>query len=150
HVHVHKHKTTSAALETRILFVMMSATPPPATTPFARRVWLRGAMLATLLVLLPLSWAAAQMPPVIVITPPAMAAREGLVWGGLCYAPKTAPAKKHPPPAVFPALPRRLARVFPYYKNFDVIGQHSQVIYRQYESWVVPSKDLFLKIDSKG
>jgi hypothetical protein len=24
------------------------------------------------------------------------------------------------------------------------------VIFREYESWVVPSKDLFLKVDSKG
>ena len=30
------------------------------------------------------------------------------------------------------------------------LGQHSQVVFREYESWVVPSKDVFLKIDSKG
>ena len=32
----------------------------------------------------------------------------------------------------------------------EIIGQHLQDVFREYESWVVPSRDLFLKIDSKG
>ena len=39
--------------------------------------------------------------------------------------------------------------MFPY-RHFVILGQHNQVIFREYESWVVPSKDLFLKLDSKG
>jgi hypothetical protein len=31
-----------------------------------------------------------------------------------------------------------------------VLGEHLQDVFREYESWVVPSKDLFLKVDSKG
>ncbi|MCE9520786.1 MAG: hypothetical protein K8R87_14705, partial [Verrucomicrobia bacterium] len=40
-------------------------------------------------------------------------------------------------------------KVFPY-KHFVILGQHNQVIFREYESWLVPSKDLFVKLDSKG
>ena len=34
--------------------------------------------------------------------------------------------------------------------HFEILGEHKQDIFRQYESWVVPSKELFLKLDSKG
>jgi hypothetical protein len=77
------------------------------------------------------------------------AAKEGTIWGGLIFASDVPPPERRPPPGEFPDLPRRLARVFPY-KHYEVLGEHNQVIFRQYESWVVPSKDLFLKVDSKG
>ena len=82
-------------------------------------------------------------------TSPTSAARDGQVWGALVYASDKQPAEKADPPAEFPNLSARLAKAFPY-KHFQVLGQHSQDIFREYESWVVPSKDLFVKLDSKG
>jgi hypothetical protein len=52
-------------------------------------------------------------------------------------------------PADFADIPRRLGKVFPY-QRFEILGQHLQDVFREYESWVVPTKDLFLKVDSKG
>lgn len=80
---------------------------------------------------------------------PTNAARDGLVWGALVYASDKQPTEKAAPPAEFPNLSERLAKAFPF-KHFQVLGQHSQDIFREYESWVVPSKDLFVKLDSKG
>ncbi len=79
-------------------------------------------------------------------------ATDGKVWGALIYASneaKTASASKEVIPADFVDIPARLAKVFPY-QRFEVLGQHLQDVFREYESWVVPTKDLFLKVDSKG
>jgi hypothetical protein len=88
----------------------------------------------------------AQQPPISADK----AAKDGNVWGALVYAsnaPK--PAVEVKGPVDFPDLAERLGKVFPY-KNFEVLGQHNQVVFREYESWVVPSRDVFLKLDSKG
>lgn len=78
------------------------------------------------------------------------AARDGSVWGALVYASAANPDKPKPTdPVEFPDLSKRLAKAFPY-ERFVVIGQHTQVVFREYESWVVPSRDVFLKMDSKG
>jgi|GEM_PF-1079743 len=78
------------------------------------------------------------------------AARDGSVWGALVYASAAKPDKpKATDPVEFPDLSKRLAKAFPY-ERFVVIGQHTQVVFREYESWVVPSRDVFLKMDSKG
>lgn len=79
------------------------------------------------------------------------AAKDGQVWGALVYGSPKAPEGKAAVPtyAEFPDLTQRLGKVFPY-KHFEVLGQHNQVVFREYESWVVPSKDVFLKLDSKG
>lgn len=80
------------------------------------------------------------------------AATDGKVWGALVYASDSTSNTGLPqtdPPKDFKDLSKRLGKAFPF-RHFEVIGQHSQDIFRQYESWVVPSKDLFLKIDSKG
>lgn len=77
-------------------------------------------------------------------------ATSGKVWGALIHATDGKPASV---PASTPAdlkdLPKRLGKVFKY-SRFEVIGDHTQDIFRQYESWVVPSKELFLRLDSKG
>lgn len=44
---------------------------------------------------------------------------------------------------------KRLARAFNY-QHFHLIGRHTQKVFKEYESWVVPSKDLCLKMDSRG
>jgi hypothetical protein len=101
-------------------------------------------------------------------TPPISAdraAKDGSVWGALVLAnnepskakatePKAeaakADAKSDATAAeVCPNLSKRLAKVFPY-SHFEIIGQHNQVVFREYESWVVPSREVFLKLDSKG
>lgn len=97
------------------------------------------------------SHSSAQQPAAAV---PAMkkAATDGKVWGGLIFASSGATAKDLPKdqlPKDLADLPQRLGRVFDF-QHFELLGQHTQDIFREYESWVVPSKDLFLKIDSKG
>lgn len=79
------------------------------------------------------------------------AAKDGQVWGALVYASDKAPeaqTKAEPTPD-FPDLAKRLGKVF-HYSHFQVLGQHTQMVFREYESWVVPSRDVFLKLDSKG
>lgn len=78
------------------------------------------------------------------------AAKDGSVWGVLIFA-NNAKATELDPKAIedFPDLAKRLGKAFPF-TNFELLGQHSQVVFREYESWVVPSKDVFLKVDSKG
>ncbi len=110
-----------------------------------RQILVLGAV--ALMSLLPLGRSMAQAPVVAISAE--KAAKDGSVWGGLVYGSDVPPAERRTPSGEFPDLPRRLARVFPY-KHYEVLGEHNQVIFRQYESWVVPSKDLFLKVDSKG
>lgn len=77
--------------------------------------------------------------------------QDGSVWGALVYASQDTAeeGQGEKDPEAFPGLAKRLAKAFPY-KRFKVIGQHTQVVFREYESWVVPSRDVFLKMDSKG
>lgn len=83
--------------------------------------------------------------------PVAKPATDGKVWGALIFATDTPAAggSTEKPPASLADLPQRLGKVFPY-KRYEILGQHLQDVFREYESWVVPSKDLFLKVDSKG
>ena len=79
-------------------------------------------------------------------------ATDGKVWGALVYATNDAKSSAdtdHQAPADFADIPERLGKVFPY-QHFEILGQHLQDVFREYESWVVPTKDLFLKVDSKG
>ena len=94
--------------------------------------------------------AAQQQPPTAVTGISAdKAAKDGSVWGALIYASNDAPKAEQQASPEFPDLQKRLAKAFPY-KNYEVLGQHNQVVFREYESWVVPSRDVFLKLDSKG
>jgi hypothetical protein len=79
-------------------------------------------------------------------------ATDGRVWGALVFATNDASLlskNDQKTPIQLPKLEDRLGKVFPF-KHFEILGQHHQDIFREYESWVVPSRDLFLKIDSKG
>jgi len=79
-------------------------------------------------------------------------ATDGKVWGALVYATNDAASltgSTETAPADFADMQSRLGKVFPY-QRFEIIGQHLQDVFREYESWVVPTKDLFLKVDSKG
>lgn len=79
---------------------------------------------------------------------------EGKVWGALIHATSAAPATAVKTDAnntpVIRDLQQRLGKVFPESSHFEIIGEHLQDVFREYESWVVPSKDIFLKVDSKG
>lgn len=77
------------------------------------------------------------------------AAKDGQVWGALVFASDKKPDEVQKAPADFPDLQKRLGKAFAH-KHYIVLGEHNQVIFREYESWVVPSKDLFLKLDSRG
>lgn len=77
------------------------------------------------------------------------AAKDGSVWGALIFASNTKEPKGPTETADFPDLSKRLRKVFPF-TTFELLGEHTQVVFREYESWVVPSKDVFLKLDSKG
>ena len=92
-------------------------------------------------------FALAQEPKALPVRKPAT---EGKVWGALIYASKGDAAEiPDEVPTSLKDLPQRLAKVFPF-TRFEILGQHHQDIFREYESWVVPSKDLFVKLDSKG
>jgi len=73
--------------------------------------------------------------------------RDGKIWGALFFA--TAEEVATPAAAGIAKTLSQLGKAFPE-KNFRLLGEHTQEIFSEYESWVVPSKDLFLKIDSKG
>lgn len=93
--------------------------------------------------------AASPSPQPLPVTKPAT---DGKVWGALIYATDNAKSlvgSKEQAPPEFANLQARLGKVFKY-QHFEILGQHLQDVFREYESWVVPTKDLFLKIDSKG
>lgn len=96
---------------------------------------------------------AAQQPPAPApVNPPTRPATDGKVWGALIYATDAAEkltGVKSERPVLLPDLDAKLAKVFPW-THFEIVGQHTQDVFREYESWVVPSADLFLKVDSKG
>jgi hypothetical protein len=78
-------------------------------------------------------------------------ATDGKVWGGLIYASnvEVGGMDKKLLPSGLQDLSQRLSKVFSF-THFELLGHHNQDVFRQYESWVVPSRDLFLKVDSKG
>lgn len=104
-------------------------------------------MKAFLIILLSIASLTAMAEDVLPVKKPAT---DGKVWGALIYA---SGGEENDTPDDVPDevedLYERLAKVFPY-KHFEILGKHTQDIFRQYESWVVPSRDLFLKLDSKG
>lgn len=84
----------------------------------------------------------------------AAAAAEAQVEGLLFFASNdaTAPAqgdKVTVDAALLKNTTARLGKTFKF-DHFHLIGRHTQKIFKEYESWVVPSKDLCLKMDSRG
>lgn len=72
---------------------------------------------------------------------------DGILWAGLFLAdPK---CEKPPRNEKIARLVDRLRKAFPE-NSFTLIGETEQAVLSEYECWVVPSRDLFLKIDSKG
>lgn len=88
--------------------------------------------------------------------PPAAApaATEAQVEGMLFFASNDAKApvqeeKVSVEPALLKDTTTRLAKAFEF-QHFHLIGRHTQKVFKEYESWVVPSQDLCLKMDSRG
>ena len=72
---------------------------------------------------------------------------DAIVWGAVVRGSnqQLLPAQK----TVDTALAERLTKAFGF-TEFELKGQHTQVVFREYESWVVPSREMYLRIDSKG
>lgn len=110
------------------------------------------ALLTALFSLVGIACATAQDVASTPVSPSPKHATDGHVWGALVFATNNADQLTGATVAAHVDLPKlheRLAKVFPF-KHFEILGQHRQDIFREYESWVVPSRDLFMKIDSKG
>ncbi len=75
---------------------------------------------------------------------------EARAWGALVYIGPGEVAGLDEPSPNFDLIKERLAQVFPGSPNATLIAQHTQEIFKEYESWVVPSKELYLKVDSRG
>lgn len=108
---------------------------------------LRSASLLSAVVLFPITLCAAQP-----------AETDAEVWGGLVYAFEAGDdTEAGSGEAAVISLGReaeddlrmRLSKVFTG-KAFHVLGEHDQGVFKQYESWLVPSRELFIKLDSKG
>ena len=85
---------------------------------------------------------------------PKDAAVDATVWGAVVYATsrnRDGDAKTKGQKQI-PDLEERLGKIkgFEDYQSFELIGQHTQKIFSEYTNWVVPSKELFLNVDSKG
>jgi hypothetical protein len=77
------------------------------------------------------------------------AKQDGKIWGALYFATDSEIEKAEPGTEKTKATLEKLAKAFEE-KHYQLLGEHTQAIFSEYESWVVPSKDIFLKIDSKG
>ena len=44
----------------------------------------------------------------------------------------------------------QLRKAFPDHGHFRLIGENTESIFKEYECWIVPARQLFLKIDSLG
>jgi hypothetical protein len=73
---------------------------------------------------------------------------DGGVWCGVFLA-KSSPAAS-PPEKQIAGLVSQLGKAFPEMGNFELVGESTSAVYKEYECWLVPSKQLFLKLDSLG
>lgn len=69
---------------------------------------------------------------------------DGEVWAALYLATNEAPSGEPSD------IEETLATALPDWKSFEMLGENNQKILTEYESWVVPTKEVFLKIDSLG
>ena len=80
------------------------------------------------------------------------------IWGLILYAtdseeiaeaPSQDKEKKFRAEAINGVL-GRVRKALPQFKSFKVLGAHDQKVLREYATWITPSSDFFLAIDSKG
>lgn len=73
---------------------------------------------------------------------------DGEVWCGLFVARAGDPIE--PPGPEIAVIIEKMAKAFPEMGAFQLLGENSQSVFKEYECWIVPSKQLFLKLDSLG
>lgn len=74
---------------------------------------------------------------------------DGDVWCGLFVARQSDPGGVPADPGSA-ALIEQLGKAFPSLRHFQLVGENSGSVYKEYECWIVPTKQLFLKLDSLG
>ncbi|MFT5467263.1 MAG: hypothetical protein ACI8UO_002367 [Verrucomicrobiales bacterium] len=72
---------------------------------------------------------------------------DAIVWGGLVRGSNQQLLAEQI--KVDDDLATRLKKAFAY-SDFELKGEHTQLVFREYDSWVVPSSEMYLRIDSKG
>jgi len=87
-------------------------------------------------------------------SPPALAQggvmTEAKAWGALVYAGDGGVEGLGPGVSKqFGAVEGQLKKLFKT-ERLVLLAEHIQEIFKEYESWVVPSKELYLKVDSRG
>lgn len=73
--------------------------------------------------------------------------RDQYVWGALVRA--TNQEIVQPAKVLDMGLLERLGGTFSF-RHFQLLGEHTQPVSPEYETWVLPSEELYLKVDSKG
>ena len=73
---------------------------------------------------------------------------DGDVWCGLFVAKSDAAAAGID--ARLQATVEQLGKAFPDLSHFELVGENTGSVFKEYECWIVPSKQLFLKLDSLG
>lgn len=71
----------------------------------------------------------------------------GHLWGALIRATDQGLDASAKP--VEAELQARLEKAFPFH-YYQLLGQHTQPVSPEYETWVLPSEELYMKVDSKG
>lgn len=77
---------------------------------------------------------------------------DGTVWAGLILGSDAASELGHAPETTeSKSVVTRIGKLpdfrFPHYR---VLGEHVQPLLKEYESWLVPSRGFFFKLDSRG
>lgn len=78
---------------------------------------------------------------------PATGLPAGFLWGALIRA--TDQPLKDDAKVLDEGLAEHLGQSFSF-RNFQLLGEHTQPVSAEYETWVLPSEELYMKVDSKG
>ena len=92
--------------------------------------------------------AALSMIPSAIADEKATARKELDVWGGVVYATNGTPKAGYN--NVTAKLNQQLSKIAPNYKTFQLLGDRTEPVLTAYESWVVPTREFFYKVDYKG
>ena len=79
------------------------------------------------------------------------------IWGLILYAhsdpestPDPKPKTERFHPEALKGVMEKIVKALPQYKYFNVVGAHDQKVLKEYTTWITPSPELFLEINSKG
>ncbi len=74
---------------------------------------------------------------------------DGNVWCGLFLAHPADAGEAGNDESEQPVI-AQLRKAFPDHATFRLIGENTESVFKEYECWIVPSRRLFLKLDSLG